>query len=158
MGTVRIMIGLPGSGKDFYIGLNKKPDDVVISSDDIRAELGDVNDQTKNKLVFKIFYDRYEQALKTGKDIWVNATNVSVKNRSQAICIAKKYNYEISAIVLTVPIETCVERDKNRDRTVGENVIKKFYSRIEPVSFEEGFDNIINIQPDLAEHELEEER
>jgi predicted kinase len=152
------MVGLPGSGKDFYIGLNKKPGDIVISSDDIRAELGDVNDQTKNKLVFKIFYDRYKQALKTGKDIWINATNVSVKNRSRAIHMAKKYNYKTSAIVLTVPVEICIERDKNRDRTVGENVIEKFYFRFEPVSFEEGFDNIVNIQPDLAEHELEEER
>ena len=158
MSTVRIMVGLPGSGKDFYMGLNKKPDDIVISSDDIRAELGDVNDQTKNKLVFKIFYDRYAQALKTGKDIWVNATNVSVKNRSRAIHMAKKYNYTTSAIVLTVPMKTCIERDKTRDRTVGEDVIEKFYSRFEPVSFEEGFDNIINIQPDLTEYELEEER
>ena len=48
-----IMIGLPGSGKDYFINFNKKENDVVVSSDKLREELfGDVNDQTHNNEIF----------------------------------------------------------------------------------------------------------
>ena len=39
MSNLYIMVGLPGSGKDFYINNNKKATDVVLSSDGIREEL-----------------------------------------------------------------------------------------------------------------------
>ena len=40
-----IMIGLPASGKDYYIEKYRKENEIVVSSDEIREELfGDVND------------------------------------------------------------------------------------------------------------------
>ena len=49
MSKLYIMIGIPASGKDWYIEHHKKDGDVVLSSDAIRAEFGDVNDQSQNQ-------------------------------------------------------------------------------------------------------------
>ena len=48
-----MMVGLPYSGKDYYIEHNKHPDDIVVSSDEIREELyGDASVQTAPQKVF----------------------------------------------------------------------------------------------------------
>lgn len=142
MAKLNIMIGVPGSGKDHFILYHKEHDDVVVSSDDIREELGDVNDQSRNAEVFEIFYDRIEQALKAGKNVWVNATNVTRKNRERAIALGKQYGYEIHAILMYTSTEMCIKNDALRDRTVGEAVIRKFERRFENPSLAEGFDMI----------------
>lgn len=65
MSNCYIMIGLPASGKDYYIERNKEEDDVVVSSDEIREELfGDVNDQKHNGEVFNEMFKRTCAALK----------------------------------------------------------------------------------------------
>lgn len=145
MPTIKIMVGLPGSGKDYYIDHNKSSDDVVVSSDDIRAELGDVNDQSNNSKVFWIFYDRIENAMRNKKTIWVNATNVTRQNREQTIALAKQYNYTIECIVMVTPVDTCIDRDAKRPRTVGVDVIRKFENRFKAPTYDEGIDNITYI-------------
>ena len=142
MSNLYIMVGLPGSGKDFYINNNKKDADVVLSSDGIREELGDVNDQTQNELVFKLLYERLIENIKAGKDCWLNATNVTIKNRAQGIEIGKKYGCNIIAVVMAVPVDVCIEQDKKRDRNVGVEVIKKFAYRFQIPFYEEGFNEI----------------
>lgn len=79
MSTLYIMVGIPGAGKDYYIEHTKKDTDIVLSSDGIRAELGDVNDQSQNELVFSMLYERLEENLKAGNDVWFNATNINIK-------------------------------------------------------------------------------
>ena len=143
MAIFRMMVGLPGSGKDYYISQNKKDTDVVLSSDGIRAELGDVNDQSQNEKVFGILYDRMRQAIADGKDIWFNATNVTIKNRKQALDMVRNRNYEVVAVVIATPVEKCIAQDKQRDRNVGEEVIQKFVSRFQMPVYGEGFTDII---------------
>jgi predicted kinase len=49
------MIGLPASGKSSIAKkIAKSEDAVIVSSDDIRKELGNINDQSKNEKVFEI--------------------------------------------------------------------------------------------------------
>ena len=142
MPAVYIMVGVPASGKDWYIEHHKEDDDVVISSDDVREELGDVNDQTRNKEVFSIFYDRMNKALAEGHNVWINATNVTAKNRVRPIQYGRHYNAKIVAIVMLTPIEQCIANEELRDRKVGEEVIRKFNGKYEMPSYSEGFSEI----------------
>jgi predicted kinase len=49
------MIGLPASGKSSIAKkIAKSEDAVIVSSDDIRKELGNINDQSQNEKVFEI--------------------------------------------------------------------------------------------------------
>ena len=154
MPKIRIMVGVPGSGKDYFIDHYKEQDDVVVSSDGIREELGDVNDQSKNKLVFTIFYERIEQAMKDGKNVWVNATNVTKVNREKSIALGKQYGYEIQALVMNTSVDLCIKNDAARDRTVGEDVIRKFERRFEMPTIDEGFNKIWTTYYDTCIPEL----
>lgn len=54
MNKLYMMIGLPGSGKSTIAKeLSKSEDTVIVSSDEIRKELGDINDQSQNNKVFE---------------------------------------------------------------------------------------------------------
>lgn len=49
-----MMIGLPASGKSTIAKeISKSEDAVIVSSDEIREEFGDVNDQSQNAKVFE---------------------------------------------------------------------------------------------------------
>ena len=71
-----MLAGLPGSGKSTYAEeLVRKEGFVVHSSDKIREELGDVNDQSKNEQVFTILHKRIKEDLRSGKNVIYDATN-----------------------------------------------------------------------------------
>lgn len=55
MSKFYMMIGLPASGKSSIAKkIAKSEDAVIVSSDDIRKELGNINDQSQNEKVFEI--------------------------------------------------------------------------------------------------------
>lgn len=67
-------MGIPGSGKSRWI--KNQSGYTVISPDDIRAELSDISDQSVNPQAWAMAKKRTEQALKSGKDVILDATNV----------------------------------------------------------------------------------
>lgn len=142
-----MMVGLPGSGKSFYAKNNIIPNEngecVYLSSGEYRQKLlGDVNDQTKNALVFQTLQSDAVEALKNGKSVVYDATNVTLKNRATILKAINGIACHKVAVVINTPVEVCIERDKNRERTVGEYVIHKFERQYQfPQKFE-GFDEI----------------
>lgn len=62
MNKLYMMIGLPASGKSTIAKeLSKSEDAVIVSSDEIRRELGDINDQSQNTKVFEEVEKRLKQ-------------------------------------------------------------------------------------------------
>ena len=149
MSKLIVMVGLPGSGKSTLIrGFNNHLSlsyYQVFSSDTYREKLlGDENDQTGNELVFKTLYADLRAALQAGKNCVFDATNTTLKARRRIFEQIKDISQveEVVAIVMSTPFEECVWRDSNRDRTVGRDVIYKFYSSFQfPQQFE-GFSRI----------------
>jgi predicted kinase len=79
-----MMVGIPGSGKTSWIAENKPENAVIISPDDIRKELsGNISDQTQNAKVWFLAKERTIEALKAGKDVILDATNVATKSRKR---------------------------------------------------------------------------
>lgn len=142
-----IMIGLPASGKDYYIERNKEEDDVVVSSDKIREELfGDVNDQKHNGEVFNEMLKRTCAALKNGQNVYYNATNI---NRRRRINLIKEIKSAVKddicfyAIIIATPYERCLFNNSQRERKVPKEIIKRMYYHFEPPAFQEGFSHCI---------------
>ena len=88
--SVYVLIGLPGAGKNTWIerflGGNVPEDIVILSRDDIRAELGFCKDGEKVVLsadkenkVSEVFNERFVKALNDGKDVVLN--NINLKKR-----------------------------------------------------------------------------
>jgi predicted kinase len=76
----------------------------------------------------------------------VDATNLSVHERSQWIKMAKSFGYEVQAVFFDVPLDLCLERNSKRDRSVSEEVMRKMAEKLKPPVFEEGFAKIVVVR------------
>lgn len=152
MNTLTLLVGLPASGKSTY-AIERLANDstIILSSDELRKELfGDENCQENNGIVFKTLYKRAKEYLQNGKNVVIDATNINLKARRSALSQFEKMPIKREAIVFATPFELCIERDKERSRTVGEAVIKKFLYRFEIPMKYEGFDVIRFVKSNLV--------
>lgn len=143
MSKLIVMVGLPGSGKSYYA--NKLLEEatnptVILSSDNYREKLfGDENDQTHNEQVFKMLYQDMRKYLISHVDVIFDATNTSLKSRLRIMQEVEGIECDKEAYVICTPIEKCIDQDKNRERSVGEEVIWKFVRSFQCPQTYEGF-------------------
>ena len=145
------MIGIPGSGKtEQAIKLSGCSDAVLLSSDTIRVEItGDVSDQTKNAEVFDVMLKRTCDALSSEKSVIYDATNINHKRRRVLLEQLKAhYDIEANAIVMATPIQMCIDRQNERDRSVDKNVIWRMVRNFYVPYWYEGWDEIRIIYPE----------
>ena len=144
------MVGLPASGKSTYAKEMADDNTVVLSSDDYRKKLlGDENCQENNEIVFKTLYKDARELLESGKNVVIDATNINMKARRRVLANFSNMKIVREAIVMATPYAVCVGRDKSRNRTVGEDVIKKFLYRFEIPMDYEGFDCVAIVKAAL---------
>lgn len=149
-----MLVGLPGSGKSTYAKdfIKKHPNTVHLSSDAIRAELyGDESVQTDHNKVFRIMHQRVFDNLREGKDVIYDATNVVRKKRVALLNQLPKGIWSEIHVVWQ-PLDVCIERDRNRARTVGKDVIEKFLYRWQSPFYDEPVDNVKIIMPDKFDY------
>jgi putative nucleotidyltransferase with HDIG domain len=144
-----ILCGIPGSGKTTYaIEYIKEHGGYRLSSDDIRKQLyGDESIQGNPSEVFSIMQNKAIAALNQGTTVVYDATGITRKDRASIISACPKF-VKIECHVIWAPIETCIERDAARERTVGKEVVDKMLKRFQPPFYDEGFNDIKIILPD----------
>lgn len=126
------MVGVPGSGKSTLAQRLIDKGYAVLNADSIRQELwGDSNDQREPDKVFEIFFKRMEELLDQGSDIVVDNTNTNPRHREELINRARRKGYsDIQLWVLDVPLETCLERNRQRNRNVPEDIVSKMHGTL----------------------------
>lgn len=158
-----MLIGLPGSGKSTWAEkyITENSNTVIISSDEIRKELFDNEwSQEDNDRVFYEMQNRVIHELSLGRNVIYDATNVVRKRRKTLLDKLPTYCKK-EAHVIWAPIMTCINRDKFRTRTVGQNVIWKMLCSYQPPFFDEGFnqiyyniDKVLDVEPYKKEIEF----
>lgn len=145
-----LLVGIPGSGKTTYAEkyIKEHPGAVHLSSDKIRAELwGNEATQGDNNEVFSMMQSRAIDALNNGQSVVYDATNITRRDRSYIITLCPKF-VNIECHIIWAPIETCIERDAARERTVGKEVIDRMLKRFQAPYYDEGIDEIKIVIPD----------
>ncbi len=97
----------------------------------------DITEQRYQGLVFSTLRSLLRARL-IAKMPWnyVDATNLSAHERRQWIKMAKSFGYEAQAVFFDVPLEVCMERNSNRERTVSDEVMKKMAERLRPAQLQ----------------------
>jgi predicted kinase len=140
-GYVVLAIGLPGSGKTTWF---RRRGVTPLSSDLLRNILfDDVEEQRYQGLVFSTLRSLLRARL-IARMPWnyVDATNLSIHERRQWIKMAKSFGYEVQAVFFDVPLAVCLDRNRQRDRSVSEDVMRRMAEKLKPPVFEEGFAKI----------------
>jgi predicted kinase len=145
--TLVIMVGISGSGKSTKSEEFKKMGYEILSSDEIRLSLGDVNDQTKNGMVFGILRHKLISCLSNNRDVVVDATSLNPRERKDYILAGKRYSAKVVAYVLERDKATVMKNQSKRKasggREVPEFVIDKMIAKYVRPSTSEGFDEVI---------------
>jgi putative nucleotidyltransferase with HDIG domain len=125
--TIYLMVGIPGSGKDFYIRENLK-DMNIISLDNFRKELSTRRGHKKDEgLLSQKSKEIAKKYLREGTDFVWNATNTNKDLRSGLITLFRKYKAIVKIIYIERDLEEIFKDNKNRENSVPkEYILKKF--------------------------------
>ena len=134
-------MGLPGSGKSTYfanLGAH------AISSDAIRLQLADdESDQTIHARVFATMRYLLKQRIEMGRPItYVDATNLTRRDRRPFIKLAQKHGCDIEALFFDIPLEVCRARNSSRARLVPNHALDQMAAKLVQPSVKEGFSRI----------------
>ena len=149
-----LMCGLSGSGKSTISKeLSLKYNAVILSTDAIRKEIhGNPECQDNPEKVFGILRYRIRKNLKNDRNIIVDATNLTVKDRRSIIHYASNYEKTLICYVANKPYEQCLIDNVNREHPVPEYVLKEQNKKFCMPTYEEGFDEIVVIDTNLLQY------
>lgn len=140
-----MLVGLAGSGKSTFAkeAMEGRADIVYLSSDSIRKELtGDENNQDVNGEVFNQMAFRTKEALKSGKHVIYDATNISRKKRKGLLQQIPKKVKKV-AVYMDTSLNEIKKRNLSRERVVPEKVIHRMHKALQVPIYSEGWDNIV---------------
>jgi putative nucleotidyltransferase with HDIG domain len=126
---VTLLSGLPGAGKDTWIGQHraKLP---VISLDSIRRELH-VHPNERQGAVLHVARARARELLRKQQPFVWNATNVTRALRSGLIDLFYSYGARVHAVYCDAPRATIMRRNRARRESVPEHVIDRLARHLE---------------------------
>lgn len=147
MADLYLMCGCPGSGKSTFLKnrVNKNTS-VIVSRDEIRFSLLKPGEAyfSHEEEVCKIFWEKINNVLASGKHVFVDQTSLTKKSRKWLL--QHVYNYRYANVIwIDEDLETCLERNEQRKGTktyVPPKNIMQMYINFHEPSLEEGFHRI----------------
>ena len=139
--TVTVMSGLPGSGKDTWLARNRG-ELPVVSLDNIRSEL-DVEATGNQGVVIQHAKERCRELLRSGASFAFSATNLLRQTRQRWIDLFADYGARIEIVYVEPPFAVILAQNKQRGRTVPENVVRELADKCEPPTWTEAHDLVI---------------
>lgn len=131
MSTVMLVVGLPGSGKTTaakaIVSSNSRW--ARISRDDLRDMMFDGFKRKREKDIVRSQMQLAEFLLGKGFDVIIDDTNLNpkVRNSWKEFCSAHDATYD--EYHLDTPLRECIKNDNRRANGVGEDVIRRMWSK-----------------------------
>lgn len=134
-GTVVMMSGLPGTGKDTYIAL-RHPDLPMLSLDGLRRELG-VAAREDEGAVARTARERARELLRQRQPFVFNATNLSTAVRGRWIGLFHQYGAAVRIVYLETGRQERERRNLSRADSVPESAVARMLRDLAPPTFAE---------------------
>jgi predicted kinase len=133
MTSAFVMVGAPGAGKSTYaVKLAKERNAVIISGDDVRAELFGSAEIQGNWFAI---WDRIVELVEgySDRDIILDGTHYREDYRAEAVTMLRSYGYfNVEAVVVNPSLATCLARNFQRaDRNVPDYVVKEMHEKLQ---------------------------
>lgn len=129
---VKILCGIPASGKSTWTKeyLAKNPNTVSVSRDDFRYGLRNtgITEPKIEDLITDLVDMTIIKCLNKNLNVIIDATNLKASYINHFIELVK-YKASVEFMVFDISLEKCILRDSQRERKVGEHVIKKMYKQ-----------------------------
>ena len=127
---VKILVGVPAAGKTTWSieYLAKNPNTVSVSRDYFRYGLRNagITEPKIENMITELVDETIVKSLMFGLDVIVDATNLKASYLNHFVELVR-YKADVEFRVFDISLEKAIERDNNRERKVGEHVIRKMY-------------------------------
>lgn len=152
--SIVVLCGPAACGKSTFAARHFRPTQ-IISSDWARACIcDDERDQRYNAQAFALVHFLVEQRLMVNRLCVVDSTALTTQARRKLVELAKKHHVPTTLLLFDVPLETCIQRDEKRERSVGRAIVERHYQAFKLAQEaipQEGFDQIVEIRDDDLE-------
>ncbi|WKA55857.1 ATP-binding protein [Planococcus shixiaomingii] len=146
MPLLKMLIGLPGSGKSTFAQklVTKEQGWVHLSSDLIAKSSIFPGESIDTQQVFAEMYRQTVVALRAGKDVIYDATNLTSRRRRSFLNRIKNFHAETEAVVFLTPYTILKERNQKRadSERVPEFVLERYIRSFQFPKMDEAFHKI----------------
>ena len=137
MSKILVLQGPPANGKSTYARefIKGKQDWVIVNRDSLREGRGDYWIPSQEDYISDLEEFSIKAAIKRGYNVIIDATNLNPKTIDKWNKLAKETNSSTEFKKFYIPFKEALERDKNRERSVGEKVLRRFYQQYYPEQY-----------------------
>lgn len=125
-GILKMMIGLPGSGKSRFIKQHRLIDEIIVNNINTLEELEDV-----------------KNLLSEGKCVYYDDTNTTKEHREYIIKELKPYTLFIKGIFVYKSLYQCYYWNSRREGQMSYEMIHNMYKNFNVPTLSEGFDSLV---------------
>lgn len=131
MSKILVLQGPPAASKSTWARafVKDRTDWVIVSRDSLREGRGEYWIPSQEDYISDLEEFSVKAAINRGLNVIIDATNLNPKTIDKWNKLAKSTKSTIEFKEFYIPFKEAVERDKNRERSVGEKVIKRFYQQ-----------------------------
>lgn len=139
MSKISVLCGPPASGKSTYARefIKGKTDWVIVNRDSLREGRGEYWVPSQEDYISDLEEFSIRAAIKRNYNVIIDATNLNPKTQEKWRKIAAETKSSIEFKEFFIPYKEALERDKKRERPVGEKVLKNFYLKYYPDKYAE---------------------
>jgi predicted kinase len=121
--TLLVLCGPAGSGKSTFAS-QRFPETAIVSSDRCRGMVcDDENDQSVNRETFDLFHFILQKRMQLGRFCVADSVALKPYARNNLRQLSRRFGYFGCLLIFDTPPALCLQRDSQRTRQVGKNVI-----------------------------------